>query len=336
MEEGIGKAALDIPRRLYVDGRWQGQHGIGRYATEILRRLPHHTSLQSQRVRPASPLDPPWLGDQLRRRRASAFFSPGFNVGMSRLPQVPVVHDLIHIRYPQESSNAKRAYYELLLKPVIRRTGLVITVSQFSKSDIVEWAKLDPDQVVVAPGALSRDFELARTPSARSQSQETAPFVLFVGNARPHKNLELVLESMKYLGDLKLVCVGVHSEQIGNKGVETRAGLSDVQLAQLYADAACLAFPSRYEGFGLPALEALSQGTPVAYLSDAVGETVGADLGIQARPSATAREFAACVREAITLGEESRFRAQAIARSHLVSWDRSAEVIASSLARIAE
>ena len=112
-----------------MDGRWSGLHGIGRYASEVIGRMGTGYAITSTRVPAASRLDPWWLQRKLRHLDADMFFSPGFNVAASRLPQVVVIHDLIHLRIPEESSRLKTIYYERLVKPVILRTGAVVTVS---------------------------------------------------------------------------------------------------------------------------------------------------------------------------------------------------------------
>jgi glycosyltransferase involved in cell wall biosynthesis len=284
-------------------------------------------------------LDPLWLAYQCARRRVDLLFSPGFNAAAGRTRQLLVVHDLIHLLYPAESSGVKQLYYEQLVRPAIRRTGAVATVSEFSRKAIVEWSGLDPDRVLVAPGALSAAF-LDPKPGAdtRGPEDEPAPYVLYVGNGKPHKNVPLLLDALGRLPDLRLVCVGLRpSDVVGTKLPASRItllrGVADGDLARLYSRAQCLAFPSQYEGFGLPALEALSQGTPVAYLSDAVGETVGDGCGVRSGDNGP-DAFARCIEGAIALRGDPRFAAAARRQARRYDWDTSADRIGRELKRL--
>ena len=324
-----------------VDHRWQGHDGIARYAAEIIDRLPQADAITSPRIRPASPADPWWLGYVLRRRQADLYFSPGFNAAASRIPQLVVLHDLIHLQFPAESTAVKRAYYERIVKPAVLRTGAVVTVSEFSKATIVEWCGIDPLSVTVASGALSRAFRCAGPAIDRPRDgDDRKPYVLYVGNGKPHKNLNLLLGAMKVLPELRLVSVGA-TPPCGRDHpspppaeVEVLSGLSDEALADLYRGAACLAFPSLYEGFGLPALEALSQGTPVAYVCEAVRETVGPECGVQGDLAGGVDDFADCIRRAIALRTSPAFAVRAAERASSYSWEESAARITTTLERL--
>jgi glycosyltransferase involved in cell wall biosynthesis len=327
---------------VYIDRRWSGQHGIARYAMEITGRLPWQGSIRSKRVRPASPLDPFWLSYALKRKRATLYFSPGYNVAASRVPQLVVLHDLIHLQVPGESTAMKRAYYERLVRPAVLRTGAVVTVSEFSKSIIVEWCGIDPGKVTVAPGALSSAFLTPESSTGRSPaSHDRRPYVLYVGNGKPHKNIGLLFDAMSALPELRLVCVGltVHDVQrqttTPGTAVTLLSGVTDEALAVLYRGAACLALPSLHEGFGLPALEALSQATPVAYLCDAVRETVGPGCGVQGDLAGDAGDFAKCIRRAIELGTHPAFASRATDRLSAYSWEESAARITTAIERVA-
>ncbi len=322
---------------VWVDGRWSGPHGIGRYSAEITSRLPYAVAATSARVRPASPLDPWWLGLQLARHRPDLYFTPGFNVAASRTPQFVVLHDLIHLHVREESTPLKRTYYERLVRPAVLRTGRVATVSEFSKRTIVEWCGIDPHRVTVAPGALSDAFLSADSFGDASVLPDVGPYVLYVGNGKPHKNVRLLFDAMTSLTDLALVCVGLRDEDLPDheESLRTRLTLlrsiSDHALAALYRRAECLAFPSLYEGFGLPALEALSQGVPVAYVSEAVRETVGSECGVRSDPDASPREFARCIERTIGLRPDPGFTEAAAARVAAYSWETSAQRIAAGI-----
>ena len=132
---------------LLVDDRWAGPHGIGRFATEVLARLPEGRSL---RVRGGifHPLGPIRLGKALNAQRPDLFFTPGFNapVGTS-VPFALTVHDLNYVHCSENTDLAHRAYFELVVRPACRRAVRILTVSEYSRERIVEWAKVNPEAV---------------------------------------------------------------------------------------------------------------------------------------------------------------------------------------------
>ena len=117
--------------RLLVDDRWVGMHGIGRFAAEVISRLPHHLSMPGQ-ISPTSPLDPFWTSFQINRFRPEIYFSPGFNAPVwSRSPFVFTIHDLIHLRIESESSLAMHRH-TAWMRPAICRVHREVKTSEYS------------------------------------------------------------------------------------------------------------------------------------------------------------------------------------------------------------
>src|SRR5512140_806094 len=109
------------PFPILSDARWTGLHGIGRFAREVLRRLPEHRQLRTG-PRPLSAADPLWLAFQVMARRPAVFFSPGFNPPpLCPTPFVFTIHDLIQLQVPDVATPAKRLYYRLVVRPASRR-----------------------------------------------------------------------------------------------------------------------------------------------------------------------------------------------------------------------
>jgi mannosyltransferase len=164
--------------------------------------------------------------------------------------------------------------------------------------------------------------------------------VLFVGNSKPHKDFRLLAAALEHLPDLSLVCIGISRAELDAARIPVRANwrlldhVSDRTLAALYRGAECLAVPSRCEGFGLPALEAQTQGTPVAFVCAAVREAVAEGGGVQTPPDPSPQQFAEAVTLAIGLrGPEFALRAAAhVAR---FQWSTSAEVVSDALRELA-
>jgi glycosyltransferase involved in cell wall biosynthesis len=172
------------------------------------------------------------------------------------------VHDLQHELYPQFFSRAELAYRRTVYGWTVERSRLLIAISDHARGTLLERYGLEPERVRTIH--LGVDHERFR-PDDRPRH----PFLLYPANRWPHKNHLRLFAAFAFARrerpDLTLMLTGTgHDEQPLPDGVEARGHVSDDELAELYRSAACLVFPSLYEGFGLPPLEAMACGCPVA------------------------------------------------------------------------
>jgi glycosyltransferase involved in cell wall biosynthesis len=254
-------------KRLVVDNRWRGEHGIGRFATEVLRRLSADWEPLGGDGSPTSMTDLVHPG-RVRLASTDVVYSPGFNAGVTAAKQILTLHDLIHLQVRSESSFAKSAYYNTLVRWAVRRAGVVMTVSTASAEVIRKWLR-SPDVKIEVVGC---GQSVAFRPDGPRERFERDTFV-YVGNLKPHKNVDVVLEALRLRPDYDLILVTsdveTATQRIAESGltgrVHVRSGVSDDQLATLYRGATGVVQPSILEGFGLPALESLGCGTRVAY-----------------------------------------------------------------------
>jgi glycosyltransferase involved in cell wall biosynthesis len=251
------------------DARWIGPHGIGRFAGELAKALPELRKFQRAR-RPWHPLDPALLSLDLWRERPRLFFSPGYNapVGWPK-PFVFTLHDLNHLCVPENSNALKRAYYQLVIKPACHRAAFVLTVSEYSRREIAAWAGIDERRVVNVGNGVGEPF------SAIGLKHDPGfPYLLYVGSHKSHKNLARLVKAYGISGvrrDVRLVMTGTPSPALRAEMNESHLGeyvqflgtVHNEDLAKLYRGAVGFVFPSLYEGFGLPPLEAMACGTPV-------------------------------------------------------------------------
>ncbi|QDT06018.1 D-inositol 3-phosphate glycosyltransferase [Rubripirellula lacrimiformis] len=252
---------------LYFDQRWCAQHGIGRFATETRKHLVGWNDLPINGY-PTNATDAWRLGRCLRREKATLFFSPGFNVpAFAKCRVVCTIHDLIHVHYRDKQSKLKLAYYKHLQRPVVRRSPLTLTVSEFSRQQIIQWYGLRDSQVVCVGNGVSDEF----TPDGPRLDTDQR-FLLYVGNTRPHKNVDVLLRALSRIdSDLSLTMVMKPNDSIRRRiqqlglaqRVRFRTGLSDAELAMHYRAAVATVLPSYFEGFGLPLVEAMACGCPV-------------------------------------------------------------------------
>ncbi|MDP3295460.1 MAG: glycosyltransferase family 1 protein [Nevskia sp.] len=254
--------------------------------TEIRGRLFPEGSYLAPRwpVAPLSPLDPFVRGAQLLASRKALFYSPGFNPpAFAQQRAVFTICDLIHVRVPGEAGALKRTYYERLVKPAVHGCFRVLTISDYSRRDLLDWSGADPSQVVDVGCGVDEAFFAPVT-----AWQPGYPYFLYVGGRKLHKNLDRLLEAYsrsRAASEVRFVLSGkpdAHLMALANRlGVADRlvfAGhIPDSELASYYRGATALLFPSYFEGFGLPPVEAMAGGTPVltstaTSLPEAVGD----------------------------------------------------------------
>lgn len=267
--------------RLWIDDRYRGAHGIGRYAQEVTRRLTLPWSPLGLDGAPARPLD--FLRRLSPEARDGLVYSPGYGALVSARRQILTIHDLIHLQTDWPGRAKYLAYYNGVVRPVVRRNKVVLTVSETSKQAIQEWLNDDSVEVVNAGIGCSDAF----TPDG-PRAEAAEPYVLYVGNLRAHKNLPTVLRALAMISDVGLRAVVPSTETARLREAAELAGLpadrlrvsagpTDAELAALYRGASATVMPSLLEGFGLPALESIMCGTPVIHWAGcaAVAETVG-------------------------------------------------------------
>jgi len=203
-------------------------------------------------------------------------------------PMVFTVHDLIHLKFPRDHGARHRLFYRWVVAPAARRARAVLTVSQSSKRDLVDLLGVEDKKIIVTPIAAGEAF---RPPQGAAVPPAGWPqgYLLAVGNPKPHKNLAAAVEAHGLLKKNPppgvavppLVLVGVGPGQADwarpSEDLFLVPYLSDDQLAAAYAAARAVVIPSLYEGFGLPALEALACGAPLVCSDQAsLPEVVGA------------------------------------------------------------
>jgi len=327
--------------QIVADARWTGPHGIGRFASEVLRRLPTVKPLPTTRNH-LGPLDPIATSWQLRKLKAAVYFSPGFNPPVCcPMPLVFAIHDLIHLHCPAESSAAKRAYYRWIVRPAARKAHAVLTVSEHSKRAIVDWAGLDENRVVVVGNGVGTPFDADDRRQAPGY-----PYLLHVGAHKPHKNLGRLFEAFAASGlwpDVRLVLTG--SPRRATQGCLRQLGIAqsvvfidtvgDDELAAWYRGALALVLVSLHDGFGLPALEAMACGTAVvAARSSALPEVVG-NAALMVDPC----DVTAIAEALKTIARDNDLRRElcqrGLRRAEMFTWDRTAEAVSRVLTEAA-
>jgi glycosyltransferase involved in cell wall biosynthesis len=211
---------------------------------------------------------------------ADVFYSPDFVLPpVARARGALTVHDLSFLTHPETHYPPLRAYLERVVPRSVRRADLVLADSAHTKRDLVTLLGAPADKIEVVLSAADPAFTRVDDPQRLAAVQRRwgvgRPYVLSVGTIQPRKNLPVIFEALRQLPrELTLVHVGNRGwlcepvfEALERSGVKDRVrflqGVDDADLAALYSGAVALVFPSLYEGFGIPCLEAMACGAPV-------------------------------------------------------------------------
>lgn len=231
-------------------------------------------------------------------------------------PSVVTIHDLHFEHDPSVMGRIDRFTFKTVVPRAVRRADHVIAVSEATKRDIVDLYGVSPDKVTVTPHGVDPAF------SPRERRNAGGEFVLFVGAIQARKDPLTAAAAAAAVG-LPFVAAGPEKEpalaaELRTRGADVRGWVDQGALVSLYRDAAALILPSRFEGFGVPVLEAMASGTPVVLSDDAALAEVAGDAGVYAEDG----DFAAALRRA--LAERARWSAAGIERAALFSWEESA------------
>ncbi len=257
------------------------------------------------------------LPRQLVQDRVSVFLSPYYKGPLiTNCPVVLTIHDLFFIGYPGQPRPLYDAMMTGLGKLYAHRATAIIADSEYSKRTIIEQLKVPPSKITVVPVALGREFSpQPLTQPLRDRYRLHSPYVLYVGNFKPHKNLPRLLQAYADLDPslrarYQLVLAG--GDRANRSTIERLARnlkisdrivlpglIDDADLPALYSGCALFVLPSLSEGFGLPALEAMACGAPVAAADrTAIPEVLGG-AGLLFNPE-DIRSMTAVLNQALT------------------------------------
>jgi glycosyltransferase involved in cell wall biosynthesis len=236
------------------------------------------------------------------------------------------IYDLAHIQFPAFKTASRRLYYRLLLKPSLSRAFRVLTVSEYSRNEILKWAGLRESHVINVGCGVESIF----SPDG-PRYEPGYPYILYAGNSRSHKNLNRLFAAFEGIDfpELRLILTGVKTVEIGaqlnklklSERVQFAGTVSDETLSRLYRGALAFVFPSLLEGFGLPPLEAMACGTPVIVSrTSSLPEVVG-DAGLLIDPLDIGHIRRAMERVLDDAALRHRMRAAGLLRARLFCWD---------------
>lgn len=280
----------------------------------------------------------PWALTENIYNQADILLAPSFfEVNLAyKTPQVVIIHDMATFLFPEQRGKEVSNRHNQRVKKVCAKARKIIAISQSTKNDIMRFLKIKPEKIEIVSPGLTKFLPKGQLPS----NLKPKTYILFVGTLEPRKNLKNLLLAYGLLPTLlreqyPLVIVGAKGWNTARelkdiketKGVNWLGYVSDADLGELYRQATVFAYPSLYEGFGLPIIEAQQFGVPVL-TSDisSLPEAVG-DGGVQIDPT----NIKAIARGLQRLLEDKELRQdlsqKALANAQKFSWEKSAREI---------
>ena len=246
--------------------------------------------------------------------------------------QIATHHDINYVRFPESYSWKFRTSYRCLIPLLLRRTRSLITVSEFSKAEISRFYRYPGDSITVVPNAVAEAFTLDGPVAAAGK-----PYLLAVSSPSYHKNFARMLAAFAALPpdlDVELRIVGDSHAVFGQSDLATLAArdrrvkllgrIDDQALAQQYRHATAFVFPSLYEGFGIPPLEAQACGCPVISANTASMPEVLQDSALYFDPYEASSITQAMLTILRDPGLRERLSAKGLANTQRFSWKTSA------------
>jgi len=282
------------------------------------------------------------------RRRCAVLFSPCFTAPTrTRYASVVTIHDMQHEDMPELFPWLDRTVFLTLLRRAARDAAHILTMSEYTRGRIIARYGIPPERITVGHNAASPAFfarvgpeEIARV---RTKYGVTGRYLLSVATLHPHKNLDLLIDATKALRsqvsgeDVRLVLVGLNGTAadalaakirvVGGEAFITRTGyVSDADLPALYQGATACVTPSRYEGFGIPVLEAMASGVPVVTSNATALPEVAGDAALLFDPGDLAALVTALRRVLDDADLRAALVAKGTARVQQFTWRRTAEI----------
>jgi glycosyltransferase involved in cell wall biosynthesis len=290
----------------------------------------------------------------LKKEKVDLFLSPdGFLSLKTAVPQLAVMHDLNFEHYPEALPSFITKYYRKFFPRFAKKAKRIATVSEYSKKDIENTYGIDPSKIDVVYNGVNGEFNVVSAIEQEKTRQKLTngkPYFVFVGSLHPRKNIIRLLkayESFREKSDMDISMIIVGEAMWGNKDVEaqissmsfkedviTTGRLKPIELARTIGSALAMTFVPLFEGFGIPALEAMKCGVPViASNRTSLPEVVG-KAAVLVNPESVEEITGAMLSVAQIEEVRSKMIILGLEQAKEYSWDRSAELLWESIEKV--
>jgi len=355
-DDGISRFTFEVTKRLLRDHR---QHG---YALVFDKKPDKSLDLpgeyETHVIRPASRHPVLWytwhewqLPEILVRSGADVFFSPDGIISIrSSVPAVPVIHDINFYHRPGDIPFLTRTYYKSFFNVFAHKASRILTVSDFCRDDISKVFGISQGKIDVAHNGVSEYFApapAAETNAFRKELTGGAPYFLFVGNFSPRKNIPALIKSYNLFRqrqsvNARLVLAGARlylnsetdkllKESPYRDDIILAGSVKHEDLRLLYSAAIALVFVAWFEGFGIPAAEAMRCGTPAILSGTTSLPEVGGDSALYVNPAEPAEIAEAMVRLVNDDALRASLSIKGITQSAKFTWENTASRVIESI-----
>ncbi|QTL39802.1 glycosyltransferase family 4 protein [Xenorhabdus budapestensis] len=329
-------------KKIFFDQSWLTMGGIGRFSEEIYK-IKKWDGIYSIKCKPSSPLSSLLLSIKFMGfSKNDIAFCPGYIPPLfSKCNFVFTIHDLNHLDREENSSFLKKAFYNLIIKRGCFNSNKVLTVSEYSKKRIIEWSGVPENKVINVGNGVDKSFNIEVEPFNLG-----GPYLLCVSNRKLHKNESALIKSFAKSNinpEIKLLFTGNPTNELISLIYEFNLSerivfhgfVDDKDLPSFYRGALGLLFPSLYEGFGLPILEAMACGTPVLTSNVTSLPEVAGDAALLVDPYSL-DDMADGINQLVTDKDlRSILIERGLSRAKMFTWDKVAERVQQVLEQVA-
>jgi len=280
----------------------------------------------------------------LVRRQVDLFHGPGFVVPLfGACPRIVTLHDMTFSLFPREHTFARRHYFNVMVPLSARAADIIIAISESTRTDLVRLLGVKPEKVRVIHLAAGEEFRPGRDPDRLLQVRRKygieRRMILYLGMIEPRKNLQRLVGAFARLKDLREECCLVLAGSLGWGGNDLLRAveahglkeevilpgyLDDADLPALYSAAEVFVYPSLYEGFGIPVLEAMACGTPVITSKVSSMPEIAGDAAVLVDPLSVDDLAGALSRVLLNKNQQQQMSERGLQRSRQFTWERTA------------
>ena len=291
------------------------------------------------------------ISSALKKYNPDVFFSTdGFLCLNTQIPSVPVIHDLAFLHYPEGLSFWERSYYKYFFHRFAKKAKRIITVSNFTKSDIIKQYAIDETKIDIVYNASAKGFVTVNDDTKdriKHKYTNDCEYFIYVGALQPRKNIDTLLKAFdefkhESFTNHKLLIVGRKAWQTSTieetfnnlqykNDVLFTGRVSDIELYEITASAFCLVYIPFFEGFGLPIVEAMACDVPIITSNTSSMPEVAGNAAIFVNPQSVEETKIAM----LSITNDKQLRAKLInesrGRKTFFDWDKSANAVWQSL-----